>query len=153
MTIIISEKDLLTLKMDTVPKSYMLKKVHKNYSKGPRLSHFTMKLVVGNYLLSTDCVLSGQEGCSLCPRADFPSGRLPRRPFYQGLIGEHRPEASLPWALRIFFITAERTGPDRKRGLLSAEPPPWALQALSVPMMCEGSQWVSPLPRLPNSEY
>lgn len=65
----------------------------KKYSK---VLVFNVSPVVSNYLLSVDCGLSGQEDCGLCPRDDFPSGRLPRRPFYQGLIGKHHPEPSLP---------------------------------------------------------
>lgn len=92
------------------------KESSKKYSK---VLVFNISPVVSNYLLSVDCGLSGQEDCSFCPRDDFPCGRLPRRPFYQGLVGKHHPRGLPALGLAHPF----KTGPDKKRGLLSAEPP------------------------------
>ena len=116
MTVIISEKDLFYIKKGFISKVLYAKESSKKYSK---VLVFNISPAVSNYLLSVDCGLSGQEDCGLCPRDDFPSGRLPRRPFYQGLVGKHHPRGLPALGLEHPF----KTGPDKKRGLLSLSHP------------------------------
>lgn len=120
-------KGLFNIKKVIFLKSYMLKKVPKNYSKDLVFHISPGSWSVGNYSLNTNCVHGGKQGPSLCLQADLPSGRSPRGHFSQ--TDRKAQPRGHPVPDHESFITNERTGPGRKRGALLNSSNVWRLRA------------------------